>query len=265
MQKSVADKLARLKTIEYYDPACRMLAPLLFKKIDVRCEPPLAEVLAQEPKILWIATHGPTLGALAFGVSLTRLVNQAGGRHRMPLGITSRDLYQLPLLSDAAAYLTQMDEPMNTDEVVECLQRTPITDLAIMPEGDNCAFGDGLEIQPFRSPRFVEIAIRANVPMMLFAHRGTENWGRTTKISQPVIGLFKNLSSYLHSQLQEHGQMSLPKFPRQLKVFHVGMELYRPALQVEDLATDKETRTAQLWVEADAIKARMQAMVHSFA
>lgn len=70
--------------------------------------------------------------------------------------------------------LVQTTAETGVDDLVHKLTRDGFNDCGIMPEGEYSNVGNGIDIQPFRSHRFIEAAVRAEVPVLLLAHSATD-------------------------------------------------------------------------------------------
>ena len=258
------NKLMPLRTMASFYPLANNLSELLFKKMAFCSHPPLHEILKREPKLLWISTHGPTLGAIALIAAIRKIGPENGAKDRIMLIVAERTLYDNPLGKQLAIYLSQMRQPMSLEEITTCMKNSPANDLLIAPEGGNSLFGDGVAVQPFRSPKFVEIAVRNNMPMVLYAHRGAEIWGKRRLYKKRWCKFYNILfSQHLHKKFKENGWIFHITFPRRVPLFRIFLKLYFPELKAEALSEDEDLKMMQLWQEADKVKDQMQKMVES--
>ena len=136
-----------------------------------------------------------------------------------------------------------------------------------MPEGENCNFGNGFEVQPFLSSGFIEIALRAGVPVLIAANQGTEVWAKVFELGENVNSpLLSLLPSRWRERIANTGIVSVTN-PLQGRVspLRLSFALYEPSLSLEDLAEDKMERRAQLQIEGAEVRRRMQTMVSRMA
>ncbi len=219
-------------------------------------------ILKRNPKLVIALNHGPMAGALAGLIGIADVFQINGGGTRIPFGITWRNFYDFPVTKQILSYLTQVDKGVNVDEASHLLSNTEFTDCFIMPEGELCNFGNGLDIQPFLSPRFIELAIRSNTPVLITAHQGSENWAWPLSINNKLKPLFKWLPKNMQDSFDESGIISIPKpYRRKLGKLYMSFYLYRPKLKSTDLAEEMNERLKQLNVEADKVRKQMQKMV----
>lgn len=186
-----------------------------------------------------------------------------GGGARSPIAVMDRFFYSVPGLKQIAEYITQSSKPLEFDELVEHFERLVAADLVVFPEGSNCFFGDAQELQPFRSSRFVEIAILTATPLLLCVHRGSENWGRSFSIDASWLDrvpLPAVARGFLETRLKENGILTVPSFPAPMPLFQMNCELYYP--ERKHLSEDRETRRQQVLEESQLIHEKMAALLH---
>ncbi len=225
----------------------------------------LTAILENNPRLMCIMSHGPTLAPVATIPGLIDLMIKAGGGERKALAIIWRPFYKVPLLKNFAAYVTNTAKGLST---AECLRRyhEGFNDITLMPEGDFSLFGNGQDIEPFVSPKFIELALKIKAPILIGAHQGTEAWGRVIPIPQFVVPLFKPLLSKNHFDLlSQNKQINIPRFMRRLKKMRFTFRLYQPTVTLLELNKIKNSRqkTQQLKEEAQKIQQIMQEMVES--
>ncbi len=227
------------------------------------CSDDLMDILRNNPKLVVALNHGPMLAPGYVNTAIADIFLKNGGAKRKPMGIIWKHFYKVPLLKNLVAYVTQVDQAYNLDEFIEQFVTREYNDLMVMPEGENCCFGDGINIEPFLSPRFVEIAVRAQVPVLLAVHHGTHVLARPIEVDKRTARWFKRvLPEKNYQRLKEAGLVSIPKLGRG-KVHQLSwcFKLYHPKLAADQLADDKEARMAQLWEEANHIREIMQESV----
>src|SRR3990167_9293390 len=127
----------------------------------------LREIFQRYPQLVVAMNHGPMAGPLAGSIAMMDQYYKNGGGQRNPIIIAWRGFYQIPFVKHVIRYMSQVRTPPNLEGFSKKLTQGGFTDLFVMPEGENCSFGNGLDIEPFLSPRFVELALRVNTPILI--------------------------------------------------------------------------------------------------
>lgn len=221
----------------------------------------ISDILKKHPQLIVALNHGPLLGPLASTITLNKLYMENGGKNRKPITIMWRLLYQIPLYKYAVQYLTQVDRGLNFDEFLAKMEDEGFTDLFVKPEGENCNYGDGLEIQPFLSPRFIEFALRLNTPILVLVHQGSENWAKTLPLSKHLDPILKKLPKKSYDRIKETRLLSIPFLVKRLKNLKVMYKLYQPLISADDLNVEIASRKILLKKESDNVRTLMQSMV----
>jgi 1-acyl-sn-glycerol-3-phosphate acyltransferase len=182
-----------------------------------------------------------------------------------------RFFYEIPGLRSLASYVSQSTGALSFDELVEQFSNERDVDLVVFPEGSNCFFGPPEDVQPFRSARFVEIALRARSPLLLCVHRGSEDWGVSLQVDGSMIERLRALPGPVYSwlnrtlqverRLQETGLVTLPSLPRPMERFDMLCELFTPTIQIENLPVDPAERKIRLSEQAKLIREQMKNML----
>lgn len=233
------------------------------------CRPGLGRILEEHTRLVAIFSHSSPLSWIPSVSFLCIMAARSGHGDRVPIGVMDRFFYQVPFLKPIAEYITQSDRALSFDELVGHFENRERTDLVLFPEGSNCFFGDPHDMQLFRSPRFLEIAIRAGAPLLLNVHRGSEHWAVPMQFSSQIKGYMEylpsvlgtSLSSFLASKAKNSGLLTLPLPPLPIRHFRMLTELYVPKLQVGDLAENAEERRLQIAHEAEEIRLRMMELL----
>lgn len=250
------------RSLSQYRSWIDRLLPWAAQKISVVEEKPsLRRVLREHPQLMVILNHGPMLGPVPVLLAVADQILRAGGEARRPFGIAWRGFYRIPVYRRLTQWMTQVGAAVSVDEAVDMLLEHHFTDCCIMPEGELCNVGNGVDVQPFLSPRFVEIAVRAGVPVLLVAHHGSEQLARSVPVDPALVGLFRWLPGHLFSALQRSRTLSVP-WLLQPRVAHLRLsfELCELELTAQDLAApDAESR---IDAEARRLRARLQMMVN---
>ncbi len=236
----------------------RWIYPVLFDEIIYKGEPSLREVLGKYPKVVHVISHAGTLGWIPAVLGLLRVAVEAGGAQRRAFGVFHRGLYRFWASRLLLRYLFESEEPPTFAKVIAAFRDQPVNDIALFPEGDNCIIGDVYEIRPFRSPKFVELALAAQAPILITVHRGAEEWGSDIYIPSylfPVIRRFQ--PAYLYS-LYKNPVLNLPLRITHIPKFSMRSLLYMPRLSYEELSSKPRERWFQLQSEAQRIRLLMQ-------
>ena len=168
-------------------PIADRILSLLVKNLEIESSPELAEIVAQHKQLVCAQSHGPALGPVVYTLAMCHYFNKAGGGDRVPVAITHRLFYQMPMMNRLVRFITQVPHAVGFDEFVELFNSGEYNDLCLMPEGDHCNFGNGLDVMPFKSPRFVEIALRSRCPILIIAHAGGEAWGKPLPVPDALL------------------------------------------------------------------------------
>jgi len=253
-----------MRTIDEFNFPVQLLKKLYINKIVVgKKSQDLSRILKKHPKLLVAVSHGPVVGALSGFASIVEQFQKNSGYNRKPFGIAWRGFYQIPGTKQLFSYMTQVKSGLNFDESINLLTESDFTDCFMMPEGELCLFGNGLDIQPFLSPRFIELAIKANIPVLVAAQKGAENWAWPVNVNEKYHSLFNWLPKNMKNGLKQSSLLNIPKpLYKKVNSLYVSFYLYQPTISEWDLSDDKEERKEQLWNEANRVRAKMQKMVN---
>mgnify|MGYP000267550849 CR=1 FL=1 len=251
-----------MRTVDEFSLTTSLLKKFYLNKISVsEKSQDLTKILKKHPKLVVALNHGPMAGALAGLVGIADMLQKHGGSSRTPFGITWRTFYQLPVSKQIFTYLTQVDRGLSFDDASSLLSDSGFTDCFIMPEGELCNFGNGLDIQPFLSPRFIELAIQNDIPILVVTHQGSEKWAWPMTIKDQYKSLFSWLPQNMKAVFDKSSIISIPKPFKQKLNLTISFYLYQPKLTKADLKKDKEARLEQLTAESNHVRERMQRMV----
>lgn len=254
-----------LKNIEDYRPILEKVFHQIIHNYAFDSQDVLLDISQKKEKVITIMNHSTPLSWLPAACVMAEQFCRAGGGSRVPIAVMHKFFFDFPLLKPLGKYFTQFNQVLSFDEVLKKFQANECTDLAIFPEGSNCFFGEGHVVQPFRSPRFVEIALRAKAPILLAAHHGSENWAKSLRIQREKIPFMAYLPGWVNEKIERGGHFTLPLWPRPIEDFRMKCEIYEPELKLEDLSGHRRERLDQLWQEAERVRHRMQEMVDSLA
>ncbi len=248
------------RLIEYEAVTSRLLG-ILARSTKFESQPSLDRILAENPKLLVVFNHGTPLSWLPAACLLTSHVCARGGGHRKPFAVMDRFFYSVPLLKNLAKYISQTDRPLHLQELIEAFQAMDAGDLVVFPEGSNCFFGPGDELQPFRSNRFIEIAIEARIPILICVHRGSEHWAKTVSVAPWLYLSLQNIvggtviDRFLQGRLEKSGKVTIPIWPMPMACFEMRAELHHPSTWM--LPASGEERTDRVASEANLIYEKM--------
>lgn len=235
----------------------KWLYPLLFDEIIIRCTPPMRELMQRYPKVVHAISHAGTLGWIPAILALLRVALEEGGERRQALGIFHRGLYRFALSRWLLRTVFQSTEPPTFAKVIEVFRLGPVSDVALFPEGDNCVLGDVYEIRPFRSPKFIELAIAAQAPILVTVHRGAEEWGKDFYIPSWMLRWVRLIEPAYVRPLMKNPVLNLPTRLTRIPKFSLRSALYFPRLSYDQLSSRPRERWFQLNEEAQRVKALM--------
>lgn len=254
-----------MKKMIDYQPMLQKVCDHIVADYEFRSEQPLKEVYKSEQKIVTILNHSTPLSWLpAVCVLSEKICLEAAGGDRIPVGVMDKFFFQSPLFKPVASYLTQFNALPSFEDIIR-KSNLGYTDVAIFPEGSNCFFGQGEVIQPFRSPRFIELALKMQAKIFIAVHRGSEDWAKAVQLNHHNFPLKAYLPGWLNEKIENGGFFVIPKIPNKIPRFAMTCEFYEPSLKIEDLSTKRSERMRQLWEEADKVRDKMQEMFDSLA
>ena len=254
----------RLKQLREYQPFLHQLLQLTVAHHEFSSTPDLPQVYSETQKVVTILNHSTPLSWLPAVSLLVEKVCVQGGGARVPVSVMDRFFFNTPMLKTLAEYLTQFNALPSFDSILS-RKDTGITDVAIFPEGSNCFFGRGERIQPFRSPRFIELALKMNAKIFLVVHRGSEDWALPLNFSEVFLPFQALLPGWFNEKVKRGGYFMIPTLPKKISVFRMMGEIYQPSLTLDTLSDNRATRKAQLWAETEIVRSRMQGMFDSLA
>ncbi len=254
-----------MRRLEEYEPILSQALRLCARQSAFECQPPLGDVLASHPRLIVAVNHSTPLSWLPAAALLVVNAVARGGGLRTPMGVMDRFFFHVPFFRELAHLITQTERPLSSRELIEKFEASENLDLVVFPEGSNCFFGRSDEVQEFRSPKFVEIALRTESPILIVAHWGSENWAKSIEVPQAIVDRLGVLPPFMQrffeKRLKEKGKLVLPMWPAPMERFSMRCELYHPSLSVDDLADDADERFTQIAGEAERIRNRMCELV----
>lgn len=251
-----------MRTLKDYQPFLQALQASICETSQLQSDIPLEQILRQ-PRLMVALNHATPISWIPAISLLAPAAAEAGGGDRIPMGVVDKFFYSNPVTKPLAEYVTQSPEPLGFEALLAHFQEQERRDLVIFPEGARTFFGDLTQVQPFRSPRFIELAIRAQAPILLAVHRGSETWNLELALPREWGAFLMPLSRFFGQGLMEAGSLNLPFLLRKIPHFHMTLKLYTPALYESDLSGSETERRSQLLAEAENIRGLMQEMFDS--
>ncbi|PCJ34386.1 MAG: hypothetical protein COA99_14665 [Moraxellaceae bacterium] len=253
-----------MHSVEDYAAVGQMFKGVCFKKLTLSpSSDDLRGIFNANPKLVVAMNHGPSISPTYIAIAVGNLYLENGGAERKFMGVIWKYAYRIPGFRKAAQLITQVDEAVNFDGFLALFQNTEANDFFVMPEGENCAFGNGYDVEDFLSSRFLEVAIRAEVPVLLCVHYGAHLLGKAVTISDRATKLFQWMPKKNYERLQLTKTLNVP-WPRgRLPELQITFKLYHPSLTLNDMSADKTERTKQLNREGDSVRRLMQEMVET--
>jgi hypothetical protein len=241
------------------------LRRLLLSRIDVD-DRALGASLGEHLRLVHVIAHGGSLSWLPIYVALMSKMREHAPK-RLHVGSFHKALWRAarPLI----AFIAGTDRHLTYAELERVLGEID-SDFWAFPESENSMYGDLFAIKPFRFLRFIEVAVKARMPMLLVAHVGSEVWYRTFAPPLPrVAALARSVPDALYGAVSfdkptllarlasENLHLPLPMGRVHLRI---ATALHVPAHFEHGYSVDPQERAAELRLEADAIRGKLQAL-----
>lgn len=251
-----------MRPLEDYAFLSQLLKSLLIKKLVLSpSSEDLWGILQKHPKLVVALNHGPSMAPSYVDAGLLNLFLRYGGSERSFVGVVWKPFYAVPGLRQMAQFITQVEEPVDFNGFLSLFKSEGVNDFFVMPEGENCTFGNGIDIEPFLSPRFLEIAISADAPVLLAVHHGSHLLANNLAVSDRMQKLFKWFPQRTRDRVEATKNISIPRWQGRLPWLQYTFKLYHPTLQLKELAKEPSERRAQLAEEGEKVRGVMQSMV----
>lgn len=252
-----------------YDALVRVWRWLFIGNVHFKDGFPWAAYFNTERRALIIANHGPIIGPLVWVAALFPRIVDLGCGHLTYSAIAHPIIRNIPIFARMVGFEKRQGRRLRADDYVELLRRGRLNILSVAPEGEYAFYGNGVDIQPFRSARSLEIALRADCRIVLLVGSGFEQWQRNVSIEprwrkRLVKGLALRipfLDKLDDEALAQAEAISISGLFGRIPNFTVASELYEPELTCEALSDDRATRDEQLRVEAERVRIRMIRML----
>jgi hypothetical protein len=253
-----------MRTIDSFGLFNYLLKPMYFNKVSVYPdEKSFRDIIENNPKLVWAVSHGPGFAPAFITAAITDILLKNGGAERTQMAIAWKHFYKIPLLKQVTQLYTQLDHPPTGAEIVQLFAEKDFNDFVVYPEGENAIFGDGTKVEKFVSPRFLEVAINAGVPILVAAHYGSQNSASIVHLTEKNTKWIKKWGPNAIKKLAQPGDVYLPGFFKKSKTdeFKINITLYQPKLTKDELYDPESDKEALLAEEADVIKALMQGLL----
>ena len=250
-----------MRTVEDYSLSMAFLKKACAKRVSLHSgSEDLQKILLKYPKLVVAMNHGPMAGPVAGSIAMMDQYSKNGGSQRISMIIAWRGFYHIPVVKHLIRYMSQVKMPFNLDGFVKQMAEKGVTDLFVMPEGENCTYGNGRDIEPFLSPRFIEMALKTGTPILVAVHTGSEQWSNIVPVSQKLNPLLKFLPKKSYQRIKETRQINIaPLRLTTIPELQVSFRLYQPTMKLSDL--EKENKWELLQKESENVRDIMQQQV----
>lgn len=248
-----------MKPLNSYAALFKALYLSICEKAELHSEIPLERIL-KNPKLIVAINHATPLSWIPAVTFLTTKAVEAGGGDKVTFGVIDRVFFSNPLTKPIAEYITQSDHPRGFNELKGHFESLDRANLVVFPEGARTFFGDLSQIQEFRSPRFIELSIRTQTPILLAVHKGSENWNLPLQLPREWGAFLMPFAPFFGKNILNFGALNIPLRLHKIPRFSMQLHLYMPSLYESDLAENEHERRHQLNEEGEKIRALMQEM-----
>jgi hypothetical protein len=254
-----------------YDSLARALRTLLIGKVHFRDGFDWNETFETERRAMIVANHGPILGPIAWVAALFPRIVDLGFGHLTYSAIAHPVIRNIPIFARMVGFEKKANKRLRVADYVELLESGRLNVLSVAPEGEYSVYGNGVDIQPFRSHRSLEIALKAKCNIVLAVARGMEHWQRTISIESPqrkrvakaIMLKVPFVNTLDEEALDAAERLSISGFFGRIPNLYVATELYEPELRLEDLSEKREVRDEQLRIEGERMRRHMIALLES--
>lgn len=251
-----------MRTIDDFSLATYFLKRYYTQDIEIsKHSDDLDKILKQNPKLVCAIHHGSAPAPFPILSAMYDNFLKHGGGNRKPLLIVWRAFYKIPIFKHFIRYMTQVDNGLSAADFLHKFKNEGFTDLLVLPEGENCMFGEVGEIVPFLSPKFIEFSIRGNAPVLIVAHTGTEKMSTAYEFKEEYLKLVSWLPKRHLKLLSKKHYLNYPHFwESDLDKLRLYYKLYTPTLTEADLSDDDSERLKQLEHESNQVQKLMTEM-----
>ncbi len=258
VQEEIADKLLEPVKVENVSTLLKPMVDFFVEDVRHTSSPEFDEILSRHPRLIHLGNHGTMLAPYLLSGAIAKLMDENGGGQRMPFAVIHRRLFKLPFVKVYFKRNFNSDKPYKFDEVLRELREGAFTDFVVFPEGANENIGDVYKISPFKSHRYLELAILAEAPILIHTHRGTEDWASTVRLDQVSMLLLERLAPKYYQRIAPTRMLNFQGIPTKIKKLRIHSLLYLPRLKAEELSEDPTERRAQIREESMQIAELMR-------
>ena len=248
-------------TLRQVDEFMRPIFNWFIENYSFYTEPAFEEIFEHNPRLIHIMNHGPVLGPWPVVSLFARLADDIGYGDRIPFAVAHRIFFAMPGIRDMMAQYLNARQPYSFQQVMDNFAAGSFTDFMVLPEGDNCNYGNMDRMRDFRSHRYIELAIELDTNILITVHRGTEQWSTGVRLDDFAMKAMHTLMPMLYHRIEKHRIVLLPSIPAPIPQLDVYAKLYTPKLNKADLADDKMIRRRQIVTESLEVKRLMNNML----
>lgn len=255
--------------LDQFDKYVRPLQRLFIRRVHFIDGMPWQDLLTKENKGLIVLNHGPIIGPFVWIIAVLPRIVDMGYGHLKYSAIAHPIIRNVPFFAKMVGFEKRGGKRLGVDDYVRLFDNDELNLVSVTPEGEFSLYGNGVDMQPFRSPRGLEIALRARTRIILMVGKGFESWQTNVPIDKPwqkrMVRWFARRIPFLdrldEEALGQATKLSISRIFGRIPDFYVSSEMYEPELKLEDLSEDRETSRKQLWEEAERMRQRMIAML----
>lgn len=249
----------------------RLLGPVVLSRVNMDKDG-FRRILTEHSRLIMTVAHGGVISWLPFALAMMRATMDVDPERRMA-GTMHPIVWKLPGLRQLAVALSGAEQPYMFQELLAGLTEGSSVDYYAFPESEYCLYGNLEEVKPLRFHGFIELSARAQVPLLLVAHKGSEGWYLPIDMSGRLLPLVRALppsafeSVELNKdncleQVQTYHYVNFP-VPLRRVPLSIAFELYYPEQYRTGLAESFKERRRQLAAEGDRVRERLQALYDS--
>jgi hypothetical protein len=259
------------RTVEDRRRLLQLLGPLVLRQVNMNRDA-YRRVLKEHPRLIMTVTHGGLLSWLPFALAMMRATLDVDPTRRMA-GTMHPLVWKIPGLRRLAVALSGAEQPYTFPELLAGLTEGSSTDYYAFPESEYCNYGDLSMVKPLRFHGFIELAVRAQVPLLLVAHRGSEGWYRPVDLSGRLFPLVEALPPSTFESIELNKNNCLEQIqtyhnvnvPLPLRRVHLALAfaVYYPTHYATGLSESFKERRRQLAMEGERVREHLQSLYDS--
>ncbi len=138
--------------IDEYEKVVRICQRLFIKRLHFRDGIDWPAYLKTEKKALFVVNHGPILAPLVWVAALLPRVIDLGYGHLTYSAIAHPVIRNIAIFARMVGYEKRNDKRLRTADYIDMFDSGRLNLLSVAPEGEYSLYGNGVDIQPFRSP-----------------------------------------------------------------------------------------------------------------